>query len=105
MARSARCSAVTGDRHAPRMPDRRLALGTVAAGALFATGVGSVPHSPVQSLVYDLVLFNVVPLGAAALCWRAGGRVRAERLAWRAIAAAWALSVVGNLLFALDASP
>lgn len=88
-----------------RRSDRLIALGTAGAGALFATGVGSVPHSLVEFLVYDLVLFNAVPLGAAALCWRAGRRVRAERVAWRAVGAAWALSVVGNLLFATAPSP
>jgi diguanylate cyclase len=96
---------VPGDRRAPKRLDRLLLLGTVAAGALFATGVPSAPHSSLAFLVYDLVLFNAVPLGAAALCWRAGRRVRTERVAWRAVGAAWALSVVGNLLFVTDPSP
>jgi diguanylate cyclase (GGDEF)-like protein len=67
--------------------------------------VPSAPHSSLGFLVYDLVLFNAVALGAAALCWRAGRRVRVERVAWRAVGTAWAFSVVGNLLFATDPSP
>src|SRR5687767_15106310 len=98
MARSAPCSAVRGDRPAPRRSDRLLALGTVDAAALFAAGVRRIPHSPGESLFYDLFAYNVVSLGAAALCRRAAGRVRAERVAWRAISAGWAFSVVGNLL-------
>ena len=69
---------------------------------LFATGIGRVPHSPVEAVVYDLVLYDVVPLGAAGLCWRAARRVPAERIAWLTLGAAWAASVVGNVLFALQ---
>jgi hypothetical protein len=64
-----------------------------------------VPHTPVDAVVYDLVLYDVVPLGAAALCWRAGARVPGERAAWLTIGAAWAASVVGNVLFALQPVP
>ena len=75
---------------------------TVAAAVLFATGTWRVPHTPVDAVVYDLVLYNVVPLGAAALCWRAAHRVPAERVPWLTIGATWAFSIVGNLLFALE---
>jgi diguanylate cyclase (GGDEF)-like protein len=96
---------VTGDRPRPRRRDWLIAAWTVAAAVLFATGVGRVPHTPLGSLVYDVVLFNVVPLGAAALCFRAGRRVPAERVAWWAIGAGWASSIVANLLLLLVPAP
>ena len=82
--------------------DRWLATATVAAAVLFATGIWRIPHSPADAVVYDLVLYNVVPLGAAALCRRAGRRVPVERAAWLTLGGAWASSVVGNALFAFQ---
>ena len=46
--------------------------------------------------------YDLVPLGAAGLCWRAGRRVPEERVAWLRARRAWAASVVGNVLFAFQ---
>ena len=65
---------------------------TVASVALFATGVGSRPPGLPWDRVYDVVLFNLGYLPAAAACWRAAARVRAERTAWRVLAVALLIS-------------
>jgi diguanylate cyclase (GGDEF)-like protein len=84
------------------LPSSRAALvGTVLLAGLFATGTAAVPHSPVAAVVYDLVLFNAVPLGTSVVCLHAARRVPAERALWGALGAAWLLSIVGNLLFSL----
>lgn len=63
---------------------RALLLTALALVAVFVTGIGSTPHGPVGTVVYDVVLFNAVPIVAALLCLRAAGRVPEERRAWRA---------------------
>ncbi|HET6391852.1 MAG TPA: diguanylate cyclase [Blastococcus sp.] len=78
---------------------------TYVLGALFATGVASAPHSATETIVYDVVLFNAVPLAAAAVSLRAARRVPAERLPWRALALTWLLSVAGNTAFSFSPTP
>ena len=80
--------------HAPLLVTGGLAIA-------FATGTASVPHSPVATIVYDLLLYNLVPLGAAVVCLTAARRVPLERAVWTVAAAAWILSVVGNLLYSV----
>jgi diguanylate cyclase (GGDEF)-like protein len=69
---------------------------TVASTALFATGVGARPAGLLWDRLYDVVLYDAPYLFAVVVCWLAGGRVRAERAAWRALAIAFLLSTVGN---------
>jgi diguanylate cyclase len=81
-------------------------LATTAAMALaFAAGVPLVPHSPVEVVVFDLVLLNAAPVVASLLCLRAAQRVPQERLIWRAAAAGSLLNVAGNLVYALAVAP
>ena len=81
-------------------PRRRSSLAflvlTVASTALFATGVGARPAGLLWDRLYDVVLYDAPYLFAVVVCWLAGGRVRAERTAWRALAIAFLLSAVGN---------
>jgi diguanylate cyclase (GGDEF)-like protein len=93
---------------APRrrpLSSRTVLLATLGAAALFTTGVGALPHRGLTSVVYDLVLFNLVYLGAAVLSWRAARRVRQERITWAVAALTWLLSAVGNLLYPLTFEP
>ena len=76
-------------------------LVTLALAVAFATGTASVPHSPVATVVYDLLLYNLVPLGVAVVCLGAAWRVPVERAVWTTAGAAWIFSVVGNLLYSL----
>jgi diguanylate cyclase (GGDEF)-like protein len=69
---------------------------TVACVALFATGVGPRPDGALWDRLYDVGLFNLPYLSTAAACWSAACRVRPERLAWRALAAALLLNVIAN---------
>ncbi|MDQ1661076.1 MAG: diguanylate cyclase [Blastococcus sp.] len=69
---------------------------TVLSVALFATGVGQRPPGLTWDRLYDVVLFNIGYLPAAVACWRAGGRVRAERTAWRVLSAALLISAASN---------
>ena len=69
---------------------------TVGSVALFATGVGHRLPGLAWDRLYDVVLFNLGYLPAAAACWRAGGRVRAERTAWRFLAVALLISAASN---------
>ncbi len=82
-----------------------LVLLSAVIALAFATGVFLVPHSPVETLVYDVILFNVVPLPAIVLCLRAARRVLEERFVWWGAAAAWALNLSGNLLYGLVVAP
>jgi diguanylate cyclase (GGDEF)-like protein len=75
---------------------------TYVLAALFVTGVAGTPHSPAETLIYDVVLFNAVPLAAAAVCLQAARRVPAERVPWLALCVAWLLSVAGNLCFSFS---
>jgi diguanylate cyclase len=71
---------------------------TLLAVGLFATGVGPRPAGLGWDRLYDVLLFNLPYLPAAATAWLAGRRVRTERLAWRALAVALLLSATGNAL-------
>jgi diguanylate cyclase (GGDEF)-like protein len=76
-------------------------LTTVAALALFATGIGPRPEDEGWALLYDLVLYNAVCLGGALVCLRAARRRPAQAVAWRAVAAAQVLTVGGNVWYTL----
>jgi diguanylate cyclase (GGDEF)-like protein len=89
----------TGLAHAPRRTTSLACLVlTLVATALFATGVGNRPAGVSWDRVYDVVLFDLPYLFAAGVCWLAGGQVRTERTAWRALSVALLLSAVGNAL-------
>jgi diguanylate cyclase (GGDEF)-like protein len=79
-----------------RSSSGRLLLATFLVVALYASGVVSRPAGVAWDRAYDVVLFNVTYLPAAAICWLAAGRARAERSAWRALTAALLLMAVGN---------
>ncbi|MGY1823236.1 putative bifunctional diguanylate cyclase/phosphodiesterase [Geodermatophilus sp. SYSU D00079] len=71
--------------------------------ALFATGVGDRPDGTAWDRAYDVVLYNLPYLAAAAACVAAARRVRAERIAWLGLGAALAISAVANALRVLAA--
>jgi diguanylate cyclase len=74
-------------------------LGLAIAGVLaFATGIGPRPEGEGWDLFYDVLLFNAPYPPAAALCWGAGRRVPAERLAWWTLSLALLLSCAANAL-------
>ncbi len=73
----------------------------VAALALFATGVGPRPPGALWDLLYDVVLYNLVFVAAAAACVQAARRRPAEATAWRAIAVSLSCTVTGNLAYSL----
>ena len=83
-------------------PGRALLL-TAGLVALFATGIGQRPAGAAWDRTYDVVLFNLPYLAAAAACVAAARRVRTERLAWAALAVALTLAAVGNALRVLSA--
>jgi diguanylate cyclase len=80
-------------------------LVTIGSLALFATGTGSRPDGAGWDLGYDVVLYNLVCLGAAGVCVQGARRSAGERLAWWAMAVAQLLSVVGNLVYSLVIAP
>jgi diguanylate cyclase (GGDEF)-like protein len=84
---------VVGNRRSLR---RALLWGTLAGIVLFATGIAARPAGLVWDRVYDVFLYNLPYLPAAAACWVASGRVRSERLAWRALAVGLLLGAFGN---------
>jgi diguanylate cyclase (GGDEF)-like protein len=86
---------MVGDQRSLR---RALLCGTLAGIVLFATGVAARPAGVAWDRIYDVVLYNLPYLPAAAACWIAGGRVRSERLAWRALAVGLVLTASGNAL-------
>ncbi|WP_346621227.1 EAL domain-containing protein [Blastococcus montanus] len=90
------------DTAARRRPGRALLL-TIGLVALFATGTGQRPAGAAWDRTYDVVLFNLPYLAAAAACVLAARRVRTERTAWAALAVAMVLGAVGNALRALSA--
>ena len=77
-------------------------------GLLFAATVGPRPAGLEWDRLFDVVFYNAPYLSTAALCWVAAGRVRTERLAWRALTGAccsaplanglrtWAAGIEGN---------
>jgi diguanylate cyclase (GGDEF)-like protein len=70
----------------------------VAFALVFTTGVVHRPPGLAWDRLYDVVLFNTPYVFAAAACWLAARRVRAERLAWRALAGGLLLSGLANVL-------
>ena len=81
----------------PRLP---LIL-TLGALALFATGVNDRPAGDGWTDLYDLVLYNAVYVGALLVCALAARRVRADRLAWTAMALAIGVGLAGNVVYTL----
>ena len=86
----------------PRRPAWTLLL-TIGLTALFATGVGDRPAGAAWDRAYDVVLFNLPYLAAAAGCFAAAVRVRTERIAWSGFGVALTLSAIGNALRVLAA--
>ncbi len=87
------------------VPPRRALTVTLSALALFATGVWKRPDGGLWSVVYDLVLYNTVYVGAAVVCASAARRAVDDRLAWRSMTFALVLGVVGNLVYTLVIAP
>ncbi|MGY2066377.1 putative bifunctional diguanylate cyclase/phosphodiesterase [Blastococcus sp. SYSU DS0619] len=85
-----------------RRPGPALFL-TAGLVALFATGIGPRPAGAAWDRAYDVVLYNLPYLAAAAACVVAARRVRTERVAWIALAVALGLGAVGNALRVLSA--
>jgi diguanylate cyclase (GGDEF)-like protein len=81
----------------------RLLLVTVLVLATYALGVVGWPAGLAWDRVRDVGLFNGVYLPAAGVCWLAGRRMRAERVAWQALAVAMLLTVAANVLRTLSA--
>ncbi len=90
----------TVTRTGSRSARRPLAV-SAAALALFATGVGPRPAGAAWDLLYDVVLYNLVFVGAAVACLQAARRRPAEATAWRAITASLSCTVTGNLVHTL----
>ena len=82
-----------------------LVLATAVIALGFATGVPLVPHSPAESVIFDLVLLNVAPLVASVACLAAARRVPEERIVWWSAAVATVLNVLGNLVYAVAVAP
>ncbi|QXG74587.1 EAL domain-containing protein [Modestobacter sp. L9-4] len=80
-----------------------LPLLTIVLSALFATGVGARPDGVAWDRTYDVVLFNLPYLAAAAACVAAAVRLRSERIGWAWVAVSLTLSAVGNALRTLEA--
>ena len=81
-------------------PWSRRALGsTLAALTLFCTGVGGRPDGELWAVAYDLVLYNLVYLGALGVCVQAARRGRAERVAWSGMAVALVLGTTANVVY------
>ena len=91
----------TSGRESGQAWPRLLLLLTFAALGLFATGVGLRPEGEVWAVVYDLVLYNAVYVGAALVCLAAVRRSRTDRVAWTALGVAILLAVIGNLIYTL----
>jgi diguanylate cyclase (GGDEF)-like protein len=87
-----------------RVPSSRiLVVLTILGVVLFATGVGPRPAGAGWDRLYDVVLYNLAYLPAAAAAWAASVRVRAERLAWRSLTVALLLYAAANALRTLAA--
>ncbi len=90
-----------GDERRSGPRSRAWLLLTVAATCAFATGVVDRPAGLGWDRFYDVVLYNLPYLAAAAACRQAATRVPAERLAWHALALTLVLNAAGNLPQAL----
>jgi diguanylate cyclase (GGDEF)-like protein len=78
---------------------------TVTALALFATGVGHRPEGVSWAVGYDLILYNLVYLGAACVCFTAALPISRDRLAWAAMGISLLFGITGNLVYTLLISP
>src|SRR6478735_5682559 len=78
---------------------------TLGALALFATGIGPRPTGQFWATGYDLVLYNVVCLGATWMCFSAAWTKSGDRLAWFAMGLSQLLNVVANLVYTLVVAP
>jgi diguanylate cyclase len=63
---------------------------------VYATGLGPRPAGTAWDVLYDVVLYNLGYLPAAALCWQTARRVPRERLAWRALGVSLVLNAAAN---------
>ncbi|MGY1695428.1 putative bifunctional diguanylate cyclase/phosphodiesterase [Geodermatophilus sp. SYSU D00814] len=88
---------------ARRLPGTSRRPLAVSAGALavFATGVGPRPAGAPWAPLYDVVLYNLVFVGAAVACLQAARRRPREATAWRAITISLLCTVTGNLVYTL----
>ena len=82
-------------------PSRRAVALTLAALALFTTGVWGRPDGELWAVAYDLVLYNAVYAGAAVVCASAARRSVDDRLAWWSMTVALVLGLTGNLVYTL----
>ncbi|SDO66370.1 bifunctional diguanylate cyclase/phosphodiesterase [Geodermatophilus sp. DSM 45219] len=85
----------------PAAPSRRQLAVPLGALALFTTGVWGRPDGEAWGVVYDLVLYNAVYLGAAVVCAAAARRSSTERGAWAAMSLAFVLGIAGNVVYTL----
>ncbi len=85
----------------PRRPGagpRDLLLVVAVLGvAAFATGVGPRPDGAAWDVLYDVVVYHVPWLAAAAACWLTARTAPREALAWRALATTLVAGAVGNV--------
>jgi len=86
-------------------PSGRLLAVTLTALALFTTGVWTRPDGEGWAIAYDLVLYNLVYVGAALVCAAAARRAEADRMAWWAMTLSLAWGLVGNLVYSLLVAP
>ncbi|WP_409329094.1 putative bifunctional diguanylate cyclase/phosphodiesterase [Trujillonella humicola] len=80
----------------------RLLYLTIGLTALFAVGVVWRPAGAAWDRTFDVVLYNLPYLAAAAACVAAARRVPSERWAWWGLATALALGGIGNALRVLS---
>src|SRR4051794_1521901 len=102
--RTGRCrsGATQPARHRPVR--RSLGL-TLTALALFTTGLWGRPEGEGWAVAYDLVLYNLVYVGAALVCAGAARRAQADRMAWWAMTPPVVWGLVGNLVYSLVVAP
>jgi diguanylate cyclase len=91
---------VQPSRHATAPSRRSLGL-TLAALALFTTGVWGRPPGEGWAAAYDLILYNLVYVGAALVC--AGAAGRPDGLVGMTLSVVWGL--VDNLVYSLVVAP
>jgi diguanylate cyclase len=95
---------VQPSRHATAPSRRSLGL-TLAALALFTTGVWGRPPGEGWAAAYDLILYNLVYVGAALVCAGAAGRAQADRMAWWGMTLSVVWGLVDNLVYSLVVAP
>ena len=80
---------------------------TAAIGLGFAAGVPLAPHSPVESVVFDVVLLNAAPLVASLLCTALGAESEAAVVAGLILLGlGWSASTVaGSALLTESTAP